>query len=403
MKYSRLSSACLNLTDDCCLACKYCFVQQKPHYMSLKTAVRAVDFLINNSRRRETDRNTRPAITFFGGEPMLCYDSIIVPLVYYIEKKYPNEISLSITTNGILLTRDRIQFLKDHNINPLLSIDGAPITQDINRPCKNPSMSSSKLVMKNIPDLLEFFPNTTFRATIYQETVQHTFENYLFAQRLGFKSIFFMPNCRDPWSEEQVSILKEEYRKIYDAMILQFRDNQLPIFCRSINNSFEHVLKHDLNTLTNKQNNERSIVRCGLGTSMGSIGYDGSIYGCQEQDSKGKDSIFYIGNIDSGIDQGLHKRLLTKYSNIDIMKCEDSQYCETCPLRSQCGSFACPSVIWDLYGNFYTDSKIHCQWLRIMFEEAVRAMRILVAEDNQLFKKYLYEICHFNKYWKENR
>ena len=42
------SGGCLNITDDCNLACHYCFVQQKPHYMDLQTAKDAVDFLYNN-------------------------------------------------------------------------------------------------------------------------------------------------------------------------------------------------------------------------------------------------------------------------------------------------------------------------------------------------------------------
>ena len=82
-----------------------------------------------------------------------------------MEEKYPNEIDLGITTNGTLLNREKIDFLYNHNIHPLLSIDGAKETQDINRPCQNGESSFDKII-EIIPYLLEKFPKTTFRSTI---------------------------------------------------------------------------------------------------------------------------------------------------------------------------------------------------------------------------------------------
>jgi uncharacterized protein len=77
---------------------------------------------------------------------------------------------MGITTNGTLLTKDRIDFLYEHQITPLLSMDGNKNTQDYNRPCKNCNKSSFEMVNKNIPYLLKKFPNTTFRMTIYEDT-----------------------------------------------------------------------------------------------------------------------------------------------------------------------------------------------------------------------------------------
>lgn len=408
MDTNLLSNACLNLTDDCNLRCVYCFVEQHPHYMTLQTAKDAVDFLVGNLRKKKNlgqiASDGRSAITFFGGEPMLCFSSVIQPLVSYIEEKYPNETNLSMTTNGTLLNEERVKWLKDHNIPILLSIDGAPETQNINRPCKNSLCNSADQVLKNIPYILKEFPQTTFRSTIYQETVDHTFENYLFAQYLGFRNIFMMPNCRDPWTYEQADILYQEYEKIYDYIIECFRNGVQPIYCATINNSFEQVLKHDIavvNDTLKKTATRRPTTRCGLGTSFGSISYDGSIYGCQEQDSKDHKSFFYIGDIYNGINKELHQRLLDEYGKEAFSTCEDPGYCENCPLQTQCHIFACPSTTWDLYQDFHQDSKIHCFWIRTMFDQAVRAMNILVAEDNQTFKDYLYIHCNFKNYWKE--
>jgi len=51
---------------------------------------------------------------FFGGEPMLCYNSIIIPIIDYIENKYPNSFRYGMTTNGILLNKEVIDFMKKH-------------------------------------------------------------------------------------------------------------------------------------------------------------------------------------------------------------------------------------------------------------------------------------------------
>lgn len=383
-----------------------CFVAQSPHYMTLETAKAAVDYLINNLRIKK-EKNYIPKeeqslITFFGGEPFLLWDEIIVPLVEYTEKKYPYEISYNITTNGTLLSKERIDFLYNHNIGILLSIDGAKDTQDYNRPCHS-GKSSFDLIIPNIPYLLEKFPEVIFRSTIYAPTVEHTFENYLFASYLGFKNIFMMPNCRDKWTNEQKEELKNQISYIYDFMKETFDQENIPISFSPINVSFENILKHDLKVYMKEPIEtkvKRNVYRCGLGTSSGSIGYNGNIYGCQEQDSQEENSKFYIGNIfKKGIEEKLHIPLLKEYSKEAEAKCENEKYCEDCPIRNICISNACPSTTQDLFNSFFIDSEIHCFWHRTLFEESVKLMNILVLQNNETFKIYLDEFCNYNNYF----
>lgn len=403
-QYQYLSSACLNITDACNLACRYCFVEQHPHYMTLETAKVAVDYLLNNLHIKKEkgfiEKNVKSFINFFGGEPTLLWDEIIVPLTLYMEEKYPNEIDLGITTNGTLLNKEKIDFLYNHNIHPLLSIDGAKETQDINRPCQNGESSFDKII-EIIPYLLEKFPKTTFRSTIDQNTVSHTFENYIFASYLGFQSIFMTPNSREKWSKSNIMILKEQFKQIYIHIGQCFSKNIMPISMQNINESFEWVLKHDLNILNNKDDslNYRSCNRCGMGISFGSIGYDGTIYGCQEQDSKNIKNIFYIGDINSGINQELHIKLLQNYETNQQAVCENKQLCNTCDLRNICSTFACPSTAWDLFNSFFILDEIHCEWRQNLFYNATILMKYFVDNNNLLFKDYLNNYCRFNKYF----
>lgn len=359
-KYKYLTSVCLNLTDDCNLRCKYCFVNHQPHYMSLQTAKDSADWLANNLSIKKDKgwvvKNTKAHITFFGGEPMLLYDEIIIPLVEYIEKKYSDLFTFGMTTNGTLLNLERIQWLYKHNFSLLFSIDGNKTTQDINRPCANQQDSSFDKLLQVIPYLLIYYPNITFRATIDEDTAKNTFENYLFAEKAGFKNIFMIPNARSQWKQENINLLDIEIQKIF-----AYRKNQQLFGETSINASF-------INDILQKVENN-NIFRCGLGTSSGSIGYNGDIYGCQEQDSYDNKSIFYIGNIyNGGINIDLHKRLLTAYEQSEQNKCEDIGLCDKCLLQNNCQQSYCPSLSYDLFQKFNIVPKIHCIWYNMLYK-----------------------------------
>lgn len=368
------------------LAVHNCFVEQHPNYMSLEIATSAVLFVLENlEKKKKIDPKARACITYFGGEPTLSWDRVIVPLTSWIrEKDFP--IDLTITTNGTLLNKQRIQFLKDNNIIPLLSIDGDKETQNYNRPMRN-GTSSFDAVSAIIPDLLEAFPNTTFRATIWPETAHLTFENYIFAIEKGFRKVFFMPDCRHPWTKKQANILINELNKIFELMLALFRKQIYPINFSAITSMCKNVLKLFLEEKPQK-NISRSVFRCGLGTNSGAIGWDGSIYGCQEQPSK-KNNIFYLGNIKTGINKELHIKLLSTYNEKTKSHCEDRSYCSHCVLDPICTGFNCPSSSYDLYKDFQQDSKIHCIWNNHMAQNCIILINTLLSENNELILNYL--------------
>jgi radical SAM protein with 4Fe4S-binding SPASM domain len=144
----------------------------------------------------------------------------------------------------------------------------------------------------------------------------------------------------------------------------------------------------------------RNCQRCGLGTSFGSIGYDGNIYGCQEQDSKGTDNIFYIGNIfNGGINKKLHIKLLSEYHQKNKRICSKADRCKNCLLRNICIEFNCPSTSYDLYSKFEVVNEIECLWFEQMLISAIKINNKLVKQNNLLFKNYLDKTCNFEKYW----
>ena len=371
--------------------------------MDLETAKKAIDFIMNNHYEKlkyqiDKDELGIPNVTFFGGEPTLLFDKIIVPLVEYAEEKYPNEITFDMTTNGTLLDEKKLLFLKEHKIHILLSIDGNEFVQNYNRPCKN-GKPSFPLVEKNIPKILEYFPGTTFRSTINQETCGELFNSYLFAIEKGFNHIFFCPNAREAWSNENIVKLKLEIQKIFTYITLSYMNGETPIQCSPIDTAFKKVLDHDLQVYYNEYNElapNRPPFRCGLGTTSVSISYDGKLFACQEQDSRDTNDYFYIGNIYDGIDEEKHLKILEDYSKSIMIECEDKSICENCKMRSSCLDDFCPSVSHDIFDDFFIKPKIDCLLFQYLIDGAIATMNILVNyEKSDLFAKYLDNLYRF--------
>ena len=367
--YAHPTFIMLNVTDACNLACRYCFVEQHPHYMTLDVAKQAIDWAYNNycyqkeHKHKFTDQIT---VNFFGGEPMLMYDQIIVPTVLYAEEKYPNLFNFGITTNCTLLSKEKIDFFYEHKFGILTSIDGAEITQCYNRPCRN-GANSSKMIEKNIHYLLEKFPDLIFRSTGYAPTIQYTFENFLYAESLGFKQYVLCLNERDKWSNIQIEILKEQLNKIF-LYQLTHPDGIKFKYTGRINDYINLLIINKQNTIKD------DLFRCGLGTRTCAIGWDGKIYGCQQDVSLDKKNIMYIGDLTNGIDKKKHIYLLKKYLNDYKKYPYNILSCHKCQLRKYCqegSASGCPSTNLNLFNNSHQVSKIKCKFNKILFKEAL--------------------------------
>lgn len=397
-KWKYLSEACLNITDDCNLACHYCFVQQQPHYMNLQTAKDAADWLYNNAQikiqKNIVNKDYKPRINFFGGEPTLLWDEIIEPLTKYIRQKYQNNFKISITTNGTLLTQDRINFMYNNNFGILLSMDGDKYTQDLTRPCQNINQSSFDLLMPHIPLLLKYWPQLTFRATINQENVDQMFHNFLFAEKIGFHEIFFSPNEREKWSEENLQMLELQVEKIYYYHYLQYILGIKPkLNSTLIDNGYYHAFKYFIAKSDNKNVNKDNIYniyadRCGLGTNYGSINYEGKIFGCQEQDSRlNSNSIFEIGSIYKGVNKEKQLQLVNLYLKDTIKECENTHCCHTCKIYDACALDMCPSTSFDLYKNLKLKTEVLCRYKNAFANNSFIMINQLY--NNELFNNYL--------------
>ena len=131
-----IKALCLHVSHDCNLRCEYCFASTGDFgtghrmTMDIETAKKAIDFVIERSGGR---RNIE--IDFFGGEPLMAMDTVKATVEYArsLEKKYGKYFRFTITTNGVLLSDENIEYINREMSNAVLSLDGRRSVNDAMR------------------------------------------------------------------------------------------------------------------------------------------------------------------------------------------------------------------------------------------------------------------------------
>ena len=131
-RHTDIKALCLHVAHTCNLSCEYCFASQgkfdgERALMSLETGKRALDFLIENSGDR-----VNLEVDFFGGEPLMNWD-VVKGIVRYgrsIEKAHNKNFRFTLTTNGVAIDDDVIDFANKEMHNVVLSLDGRKEVHD---------------------------------------------------------------------------------------------------------------------------------------------------------------------------------------------------------------------------------------------------------------------------------
>ena len=394
-----ITDVCLNVTEECNLACKYCFTEHHPNYMTLDVAKDAAKWLYNNAieSSKIQEKEVIPTIGFFGGEPTLMWDSIIVPLISWIEEQNW-KFNFGITSNCILMNKEKIDYLLEKNIGLLLSCDGDKYSQDFNRPMKNSTKSSFDELSKNLSYIAEKMPNITFRSTITPAIADQLFNNLMFAGRHGFENVFSIINEFEEWDEKSRLTIEKELDKyclyIIDSCLKEQPFVKLRPFEQAINkiitiNNF--CAFNEYSTITDI-GESHSLARCGLGSGYGSINYKGDVFSCQEVASRqGEKDIFYIGNIYNGIDYEKLKNLQETFINRKVLKYnyEKPDKCLTCPSNLICSINFCQVNNFILHNDFSAVPDCWCWWNNLLIEKAQFVMQTLGYHKNDYFKNYL--------------
>ena len=145
-----VKALCLHIAHDCNLACRYCFAEEGEYHgrralMSYEVGKKALDFLIANSGNRE-----HLEVDFFGGEPLMNWD-VVKRLVEYgrsREEECHKKFRFTLTTNGVLLNDEIMDFCNREMSNVVMSLDGRKEINDKMRPFRKGAGSYDLIVPK---------------------------------------------------------------------------------------------------------------------------------------------------------------------------------------------------------------------------------------------------------------
>ena len=346
--------------------------------MPLKVGLDAIDWIVANN-----PEGTQHQVFFFGGEPLLRFHDLMEPVVLYAERKYPNrKIKFSMTTNSVLMDDEVIQFIKDHDIGVLTSIDGNPECQGYNRPFHNGS-SSAEIVEANIKRYLAAGRSSTFRSTILPATCHLMYDNYLYAHSLGYKSMFGLTNAYEVWPADKRKEVYDQMMKIANHYINYFREhNEVYVGWSNLERHYREIYNDiKLEREGKERPNLFTDKKCGYGqNSNAAVAVNGDLYGCQELVSnEGKKNTFWIGSIYTGVE---NERRQALYDLFYSFPKTGDMACEDCSARSICNG-GCSATNYVLTGDLNHCSPGHCFYFRHTYSVARYIVESLMS--NQAF------------------
>ena len=228
-----VKALCLHVAHTCNLNCSYCFASQGKYHgdralMSFEVGKRALDFLIENSGKR---RNLE--VDFFGGEPLMNWD-VVKQLVQYarsVEKEHNKNFRFTLTTNGMLIDEDVIEFANKEMSNVVLSLDGRKEINDLKRVDYAGNGSYDKIVPK-FKQLVESRGGQGYymRGTFTHANPDFTKDVFHMAD-LGFTELSMEPVVSSPddpaaLTPEDLEIVKEHYEILAKEMIKRKKEGR---------------------------------------------------------------------------------------------------------------------------------------------------------------------------------
>ena len=272
-----VKAMCLHVAHTCNLNCSYCFASQGKYQgdralMSFEVGKQAFDFLIANSGTRKNLE-----VDFFGGEPLMNWD-VVKQLVEYarsVEKQHNKNFRFTLTTNGVLLDDEIIDYLNKEMCNVVLSLDGRQNVHDHFRKYYNGKGSYEDIVPK-FQRLVEKRGGKDYymRGTFTHNNVDFT-EDILHMADLGFKELSMEPVVcppNDPYAltAEDLPKLFEQYERLAVEMIRR----------KKTGDGF--TFYHYMIDLTQGPCIYKRITGCGSGTEYMAVTPWGELFPCHQ-------------------------------------------------------------------------------------------------------------------------
>ena len=288
-----IKALCLHVAHTCNLNCSYCFASQGKYHgdravMSLEVGKRALDFLIENSGSR---RNLE--VDFFGGEPLMNFDMIkeLVAYARKIEKAAGKNFRFTLTTNGVLVNDDVINFANREMSNVVLSLDGRKEVHDRYRVDYNGVGSWKKIV----PKFQRFVEKRGNKNYYMRGTFTHANPDFLNDIKemlsLGFTELSMEPVVCAPddpsaLTYDDLPIVMQQYEQLASLMLESEKQGK------------PFTFYHYMLDLKNGPCIYKRISGCGSGTEYMAVTPWGDLYPCHQFVGEEK---FKLGDIWTGV------------------------------------------------------------------------------------------------------
>jgi uncharacterized protein len=351
-----IKAMCLHVAHDCNLKCNYCFASQgnfkgERSLMTLEVGKKALEFLAKNSGNRKNLE-----VDFFGGEPLMNFQ-LVKELVKYgreIEKIYNKNFRFTITTNGVLLDDEKIEFINENMDNVVLSLDGRKEINDNMRQTIN-GEGSYDIILPKFKKMVEKRGNKDYyiRGTFTNKNIDFSKDALDFYNN-GFKKISIEPVVTSEEmdyalrAEHLDEVLKEYEKFSQDYINIKRKDKDFYFFHFMIDlNQGPCIIKR--------------AVGCGAGSEYVAVTPEGDLYPCHQFVGEKE---FLLGNIEDGV---LNTELRDKFKNSNVYTKEE---CRSCWARFYC-SGGCHANAYYSHTDISRPYKLGCEMEKKRIECAI--------------------------------
>lgn len=350
-----VKSLCLIIAEDCNLACKYCFAggdygNVSHEKMSPEIAKKAVDFLLKTSPTRK-----HYEIDFFGGEPLLNMETLreVTSYIRQKETELNKKIKLTLTTNGMLLTDDVINWLNDNNISVVLSLDGRQEVHDNMRKDKGNQNTYDKILPK-FKKLVNSRNNENYylRGTYTSKNLDFT-NDIISMYDENFRILSLEPVVS---TDKNLSIREEDLPKIFSEY-----EKLVDIYLEKKSQKDPFNFFHFNVDLSGGPCLHKRISACGAGHEYYAVATNGDLFPCHQ--FVGKDE-YKLGTV---FDEKITSDIPQKFRNSHIF---NKPKCQNCFAKYFC-SGGCHANNININNNILEPYDIGCKIMKKRLECAL--------------------------------